>query len=304
MRRRTLIWLTLLLIFFLLFLSIKSVVGQGISYTQAPILLTTLSLIILFTLYLLTSRYRLWSLSADKIVLMGVGTALYLGLAYAFTVVFNISLGKLDLRPEVSLPILFGFAFGPGVGFFTGAVGSLLADFAIGWDVFPIWNVAAGLTGLIPGFIALFEEENIPESYISTVVNLLILTSGLTVILFPRAPEPWTGVIQDYSFWGLILLLAGVVMAANSYLMEQDRLGLISINLWGALGILVSTLSASLADIWVNDFSLATALIGEYVPYAAIDLLNLVIFAPVLMALHQFARNYLPGTARSGRQVP
>jgi len=304
MRRRTLIWLTLLLIFFLLFLSIKSVVGQGISYTQAPILLTTLSLIILFTLYLLTSRYRLWSLSADKIVFLGVGTALYLGLSYTSTVVLNISLGKLDLRPAVSIPILFGFAFGPGVGFFTGAVGSLLADFAIGWDVFPLWNIAAGLTGLIPGFISLFEEENIPESYVSTGVNALILLSGLAVILFPRAPEPWTGVFQNYSFWGYLLLLGGAVMAANTYLMEQDRLGLISINLWGALGILLSTLLTSLADIWVNDFSLASALIGEYVPYATNDLLNLVIFAPVMMAAYHFARNHLPGSARATRKYP
>ena len=236
MRRRTLIWLTLLLIVFLVILAIKNVIGQGISYRQAPILLTTLSLIILFILYLLTSRYDLWEINPEKVAYLGAGAGLYLGLAYVFTDTLNLSLGKLVLRPAVCIPILFGYAFGPAVGFFTGAVGSLLADFAIGWDVFPIWNLAAGVTGLIPGFVALFKEEKIPERIISTAVNLLLILTAALVFLHPRAPEPWTGVIQDFSFWGYVILTVTVVMAANSYLMEQDRLNLISINLWGEIG--------------------------------------------------------------------
>lgn len=304
MRRRTLIWLTVLVIVFLLILASKSVIGQGISYRQAPIILSTLSLIILFTLYLLTSRYDLWDINPEKVAYLGAGAGLYLGLAYFFTDTFPVNLGKFVLRPAVCIPILFGYAFGPTVGFFTGAVGSLLADFAIGWDVFPIWNLASGVTGLVPGFVTLFEEEKIPERTISTIVNLLLILTSVLVFLHPKAPEPWTGVIQDYSFWGYLLLIVTAIMAGNSYLMEQDRLNMISINLWGALGIILSTFLTSLADIWLNGFSAATALVGEYAPYTAIDTLNLLIFAPLIMAAYQFTRNRLPGFRQPGQEIP
>ena len=82
-------------------------------------------------------------------------------------------------------------------------------------------------------------------------------------------------------------------MMANSYLMEQRDLNFVSINLWGALGIMVSTLLASLGDSWLNNFTVEIALIGEYAPYTAIDLLNLVLFAPMIMAAYHAARNRL-----------
>ncbi len=292
-RKRTLTWLAILVIFLLLFLVIKSVIGQGISYKQAPLILTTLSLIILFGLYMLTSRYDIWILGPQKVLFMGVGTALYLGISYFFTAHLKLSFGKIALRPAVCLPVLFGFSFGPGVGFFTGAVGSLLADFAIGWDVFPIWSIASGVSGMIPGFMSLFREENIPQRYLSTFVILMIVLSAGMVFLHPTVPEPWTGEIKDFTFWGYALLIGGAIMVANSYLMEQGDLNLVSINLWGALGIILSTLLTSLGDIWLNDFSLETALIGEYAPYTAIDLLNLVLFAPLIMAAYHAARNRL-----------
>lgn len=293
MRKRTLTWLAVLLIFFLLFLTIKSVVGHGISYNQAPLVLTTLSLIVLFALYLLTSRYDIWILNPEKVLFMGLGTAMYLGTSYLFTAHLDISFGKILLRPAVCIPVLFGFSFGPGVGFFTGAVGSLLADFAIGWDVFPIWNIASGITGLVPGFMALFKEEKIPQRYLSSLVILLIVASAVMVFLYPVVPEPWTGHIKDFTFWGYALLIGGAVMISNSYLMEQVDLDFVSINLWGALGIVLSTLFTSVGDIWLNNFSPATALIGEFAPYTAIDILNLVLFAPLLMALYHAASRRL-----------
>lgn len=293
MRRRTYIWLAVLLIVFLLFLVVKSAIGQVPHYSQAPLILSTLALVLLFALYLLTSRYRLWMVGPLQVLYMGLGAALYLGISYLFTAHLEISFGKIALRPAVCIPVLFGFAFGPGVGFFTGAVGSLLADFAIGWDVFPIWNIANGLTGLIPGFMSLYQEENIPQRYLSTLVIFLIASSAGMVFLHPLVPEPWTGEIKDFTFWGYALLIGGAVMFANSYLMEQRDLDFVSINLWGALGIITSTFLTSLADIWLNGFSAETALIGEYAPYTAIDLLNLVLFAPLLLAAYHAASRRL-----------
>ncbi|MFO8035763.1 MAG: ECF transporter S component [Anaerolineales bacterium] len=293
MRKRTFTWLAVLLIFLLLFLVIKAVIGQGVSYKQAPLILTSVSLIVLFGLYLLTSRYDIWIVGPKQVLYMGVGAGLYMLIRYLFTAILQISFGKISIHPAVCIPVLFGFSFGPGVGFFTGAVGSLLADFAIGWDVFPIWSIATGMTGMIPGFMSLLKEENIPQRYLSTLVILLIILSAGMVFLHPVVPEPWTGEIKDYTFWAYALLMGGAIMIANGYLMEQRDLNFVSINLWGALGIIVSTLLTSLGDIWLNNFSLETALIGEYAPYTAIDLLNLVLFAPLIMAAYHAARNRL-----------
>jgi len=288
-RKRTLTWSAILLIFFLLFLVVKSVIGQGISYRQAPLILTATALIFLFGLYLLTSRYEIWRLEPENVLFMGMGTALYMLISYFFTAHLKISFGRINLHPAVCIPVLFGYAFGPGVGFFTGAVGSLLADFAIGWDVFPIWNIASGVTGMVPGFMSLYKEENIPQRYLSTLVVVLIVASAGMVFLNPVVPEPWTGEIKDFTFWAYALLIGGAIMFSNAYLMEQRDLDFVSINLWGALGIILSTFLTSLADIWLNGFSIETALIGEYAPYTAIDLLNVVLFAPLLMAAYHAA---------------
>ncbi len=293
MRKRTFTWLAILLIFFMLFLIIKAAIGQVPHYTQAPLILTTLALILLFGLYLITSRYRIWIVGPDQVVYMGVGTAVYLGVSYLFTGHLRLSFGQITLQPAVGIPVLFGFAFGPGVGFFTGAVGSLLADFAIGWDIFPVWNIATGITGMIPGFVSFLKDEEIPERYLSALVVSLIAASAAGVFLSPTVPEPWTGVIKDYSLWGYALLLVGVVMFSNSYLMEQLEWEVISINLWGSLGIMLSTLLSSLGDIWLNGFSLSTALVGKYAPYTAVHILNLVLFAPLLMAAYHAATRRL-----------
>ncbi len=293
MRKRTYTWLAILVIFFLLLLITKGVVGQVPHYTQAPLILSTLFLMLLFGLYLLTSRYKIWAFGPQQVLYMGIGTALTLGLRYLFSGVLRISFGQVSLQPAVGIPVLFGFIFGPGVGFFTGAVGSLLADFAIGWDIFPVWNIAAGITGLVPGFVTLLKEENIPQRYLSTAVVGLIAVSAAVVFIYPIVPEPWTGVIRDYTFWGYAMLLIGVIMLANSYLIEQRDLEMFEINLWGALGILISTLLSSLGDIWLNDFSLGTALIGKFAPYSAIAIFNLVLFEPLLIAAYHFARRRL-----------
>jgi uncharacterized membrane protein len=293
MKRRTIIWLVILLIVFLLFLIIKGVIGQVPHYSQATLILSTLILMILFGLYLLTSRYDIWVIGPRQVLYMGLGAALTMGTSYLFTVHLPLSFGKISLQPAVCIPILFGYAFGPGVGFFSGAVGTLLGDFAIGWDIFIIWNIAHGVSGLIPGFMSLLKKEKIPDRYLSTLVVILLALSAGMVFIHPVVPQPWTGMMENFSSWAYVLVVVGLIMFGNSYLMEQRNLRLVSINLWGALGIILSTLLASLGDIWVNSFSAGTALIGEFAPYTAVKILNLVLFSPLMMAAYHAASRRL-----------
>jgi hypothetical protein len=211
-------------------------------------------------------------------------------LSYAFDVLLPLSIGPLELRPAVCVPILFGYAFGPVVGFFTGAVGSLLGDFVAGWGVFPTWAISGGLMGMVPGMTTFLAQDRHNLRYLSTLVILLIAIAAGIVFIHPRAPEPWTDEVQNFAFWGWALLIGGVVMLANRFLLEQFSVALAALNLWGTLGIIVGSGFASLAHIWINEYSLGTALVGEFAPAAATDIINLMIFTPLILAAYNGIR--------------
>jgi uncharacterized membrane protein len=186
----------------------------------------------------------------------------------------------------VCIPILFGYAFGPVVGFFTGAVGSLLGDFLTGWGVFPAWAIGSGLTGMIPGFTTFLAEDRRNLRYLSTLVILLVAVAAGIIFAHPLAPEPWTDEVRDFSFWGWALLVGGVVMLANRFLLEQVSVVLAALNLWGTLGIIAGSGFTSLAHIWIHEYGPATAFVGEFAPSAATDILNLMIFTPLVLAAY------------------
>ncbi len=65
---------------------------------------------------------------------------------------------------------------------------------------------------------------------------------------------------------------------------------LAAVNLWGTLGIIVGIGFAALADIWINGYSLATAVIGEFAPAAGPNILNSMILSPILLAAYNAIR--------------
>lgn len=62
------------------------------------------------------------------------------------------------VRPQVALPMLIGFFYGPLPGFLTGFLGNIFGDVLYGYGVVQFWNwhIANGLMGLIPGLTARF----------------------------------------------------------------------------------------------------------------------------------------------------
>ena len=96
----------------------------------------------------------LWKFGTREVVYSAIGAALYGVLSWATNVLALPAAGNISLRPAVAIPMFFGVAFGPLVGFFTGAVGNILGDFLSGWGFFWNWDVGNGLMGLIPGLMA------------------------------------------------------------------------------------------------------------------------------------------------------
>ena len=71
-------------------------------------------------------KKSLWKFGTREVVNSAIGAALYGILAFATNFLQLPSAGNVAFRPGVAIPLFFGVAFGPWVGFLTGFVGDML----------------------------------------------------------------------------------------------------------------------------------------------------------------------------------
>lgn len=261
----------------------------------APIGVTAIGLIGIFVVHLVTARSAAWDVGTRQVVYMAIGAALYGVFNYIFNTIPMPSVSQVALRPSVCIPIFFGFAFGPVVGFFTGAVGNILGDFITGWGVYPAWDLGNGLMGFVPGLVLLFANKKQSLNFLTLLVAILIAIAVALIFINPRVVGPWTGEIEDFSFWAWAFIIGGVVVIVGRFLLERASVDLAAVNIWGTLGIMIGIGFAAIADIWINGYSLATAIIGEFAPAAGPNILNSMILTPILLAAYQAIQ------ARTGR---
>ncbi len=292
---RTLTWFIVLVIF-VVFLALASILtgGQRISGV-APIGVTAIGLILVFGIYLVTAQNDAWIVGTREVVYMAIGAALYGVFNWIFNTIPMPSVSQVALRPSVCIPIFFGYLFGPVVGFFTGAVGNILGDFLTGWGVFPAWDVGNGLMGMVPGLVLLFINKRRSLNFLTILVAVLIVITAGLIFINPEVVGPWTGEMEDFSLWAWIFIIGGAVVIAGRFVLEQFSVDLAAVNLWGTLGIIIGIGFASIADIWVNGYSFATAIIGEFAPAAGPNIINSMILTPILLAAYEAVQ------ARTGR---
>lgn len=99
-------------------------------------------------------KKSLWTFGTREVVFAAIGAALYGVLSWATNVLALPAAGNISLRPAVAIPMFFGVAFGPIVGFMAGAVGNILGDFLSGYGFWWSWDLGNGIMGLIPGLVA------------------------------------------------------------------------------------------------------------------------------------------------------
>ena len=102
------------------------------------------------------SRSGMWDVTSRVIVYAAIGAALYGVLLVAQIPIPGTK--DVSARPAFALVPFFGYAFGPIVGFFTGAVGNAIGDQISGWGLLTSWNwsIANGLVGLVAGLAPAF----------------------------------------------------------------------------------------------------------------------------------------------------
>lgn len=114
-------------------------------------------------------------------IAMIIGALLYCGFSW-FTSFAELGSGfGVELRPGVVIPIVFGFMYGPIVGFFVGAVGNTLGDLWLWDDIWWQWSVGNGIMGMIPGFYALYWRRylTIKQQIIAYLVAAAGIAAGM-----------------------------------------------------------------------------------------------------------------------------
>src|SRR5512137_1970949 len=218
--------LVVLAIFALAVFLVGNVLGVSRFQTdQATILLrfafVVLGLLIAFAIYLATRQNKAWEIGTRQVVWMAIGAALYAVFSWLFngTIFVVPSLSQVSLRPAIAIPMFFGYAFGPVVGFFSGAVGNMFGDALTGFGLSPQWSIGNGLVGFIAGLPMLFKDK---KKSLDTVLGIgailaivaaviYFLNRALPNMMFYDVPNNIFGDAQITLFAG-ISILVGLVL--------------------------------------------------------------------------------------------
>ncbi len=254
-----------------------------------------IGLLIVFVVYYLTRGSKIWEVGTRQVVYMAIGAALYAIFSYIFNgTVFAVpSVSQVALRPAIAIPMFFGYAFGPTVGFFTGAVGNMFGDALTGFGLSPQWSVGNGLVGMVAGMAMLFSDK---KKGLNTVLYISIVLAALATViyLFNRGQANMMYFNEAENAFGdqPITLFAGISVVIGLVLVLAVRfifgknIDVAAAVTWSMLGNLIGIGFAAISDIWINGFSPAVAIVGEFLPSAGPNLIFAAILVPILVGAY------------------
>jgi uncharacterized membrane protein len=244
---------------------------------------------IAFVVYFLTKENKAWEVGTREVVYMAIGAALYAVFSYLFngTVFVIPSLSQVSLRPAIAIPMFFGYAFGPVVGFFTGAVGNMFGDALTGFGLSPQWSIGNGLVGFVSGLVFLFSDKK-------KSLNMVLYVSGalalLAVVLFFLNRDVINGLYfeaqEPVSLFAGTTILIGLVLVLVVRFAFGKNIDVAAAVTWGMLGNILGIGFAAISDVWINGFSLPAAVVGEFLPAAGPNLIFAAILVPLLVAAY------------------
>lgn len=252
-------------------------------------LFVAIGLLIAFAVYYATKENSAWEVGTRQVVWMAIGAALYAVFSWLFngTVFFVPSVSQVALRPAIAIPMFFGYAFGPVVGFFTGAVGNMFGDAITGFGLSPQWSIGNGLIGFISGLWMLFRDRK-------QSINTLLIVSGvlsvLAVLLFFMNRDVINALYfadtQPVSLFAGLTILIGFIMVLVVRFAFGSNENVATAVTWGMLGNILGLLFASLSDIWINGLSLPATIVGQFLPAAGPNLIFAAILVPLLVGAY------------------
>jgi uncharacterized membrane protein len=254
-----------------------------------------IGLLIAFAVYLFTRQNSAWEVGTRQVVWMAIGAALYAVFSWLFngTVFVVPSLSQVSLRPAIAIPMFFGYAFGPVVGFFTGAVGNMFGDALTGFGLSPQWSIGNGLVGFIAGMAMLFKDKKRSIDTVLWVGGILALLAVALFFLNRNQPnmlffDPANNIFGDatISIFAGAAIIVGFLLVLLVRFAFRSNPDVAAAVTWGMLGNILGILFAALSDIWINGFTLAAAVVGEFLPAAGPNLIFAAILVPLLVGAY------------------
>ncbi len=253
-------------------------------------------LLIAFVVYYATREHRMWEVGTREVVYMAIGAALYAIFSYLFNgTVFAVpSVSQVALRPAIAIPMFFGYAFGPVVGLFTGAVGNMFGDALTGFGLSPQWSVGNGLVGMVAGLVWLFSDK---KKSINTVLIISAVLAALATLVYFLNPtvanmtffDPENNIFGDQTislFAGLSAVIGFVLVLVVRFVFNKN-INIAAAVTWAMLGNFIGIGFAAISDIWINGFSPAVAIVGEFLPSAGPNMLFAAILVPILVVAYE-----------------
>lgn len=256
-------------------------------------------LLIAFAVYYVTRDNEAWLVGTREVVWMAIGAALYAVFSWLFngTVFFVPSISQVSLRPAIALPMFFGYAFGPVVGFFTGAVGNMFGDALTGFGLSPQWSIGNGLVGFIAGMPLLFSDRKRSLDAVLWGSGVLGLIAVVIYFLNREMPNmlffaPDQGIFGDatITLFAAISVIVGFILVLIVRYAFGNNVDVVTAVTWAMLGNIIGIGFAAISDIWINGFSPAAAIVGEFLPAAGPNLIFAAILVPLLVGAYASAQ--------------
>jgi uncharacterized membrane protein len=286
------------LVFFVLIIVIGGAINPDLKLDQTALLrfvFVAIGFLIVIAVYWVTRDNKMWEVGTREVVYMSIGAALYAIISYLFngTVFFVPSLSQVSLRPAIAIPMFFGYAFGPVVGFFTGVVGNTVGDALTGFGFSPQWSVGNGLVGMIAGLVYLFSDKKRSMDTVLVISGVLAVLATALFFLNRDNPnmlffDPGNNIFGDQqisTFAGISIVVGFILVLAVRFLFNQN-IDVAAAVTWSMLGNLLGLGFAAISDIWINGFSPAAAIVGEFLPAAGPNLLFAAILVPILVVAY------------------
>jgi len=147
-------------------------------------------------------KKSMWQFGTREVVYAAIGAALYGVLSWATNFLALPAAGNISLRPAVAIPMFFGIAFGPWVGFLSGFLGNILGDFLSGYGFWWYWDLGNGIMGLIPGLIWM-SLPSLKEGSAILKAELFVILGAAIGMLVPSFLEiPFSGLDVNTALLG------------------------------------------------------------------------------------------------------
>ncbi|MCE1252963.1 MAG: ECF transporter S component [Anaerolineae bacterium] len=286
------------LVFFLAIALIGPLVNPSLQLDQTALLrfvFVAIGLLIVYVVYYFTRSSHIWEVGTRQVVYMAIGAALYAILSYLFngTVFVVPSVSQVSLRPAIVIPMFFGYAFGPAVGLFTGAVGNMFGDALTGFGLSPQWSVGNGLVGMISGMAWLFADKKKSLNWVLIISAALVAIATVLYLLFPATAngtyfDPETGNFGEtqLSLLAGLSVVIGFVLVLLVRFIFGKNINVAAAVTWSMLGNFIGIGFAAVSDIWINGYSPAVAIVGEFLPSAGPNMIFAAVLVPILVAAY------------------